>query len=429
MRLSDFALRFQGNLGILELMRDLGEALAAGEENLAMLGGGNPSHIPAVERRFAERTRDLLADEQAFGRFIGNYSPPRGDPAFLEALARLLRERCGWDVGPENLVLTAGSQAAFFMLFNALAGRMPDGSRRRILLPLLPEYVGYADLGLTPEMFRAERPAIECIGEHEFKYHVDFETLEVGGDVGAICLSRPGNPTANVLGEAELARLHALALEHDLPLIVDGAYGPPFPGIVFGQAAPFWGPNVVVCLSLSKLGLPAARTGIVVGPPELTALLARMNAVLQLAPSGMGAALALELVRSGEILDLVERLVQPYYRERLEQALALVHEAFADLPCRVHRPEGGIFLWLWFPGLPIDSAELYRRLRERGVILVPGEYFFPGLREPWPHSHECVRLTYTQPLDVVRRGVFALAEEVRRAHDAGTSAGARRSGP
>lgn len=422
MRLSEFALKFEGPCGILELMRDLGEALA-GAGDVAMLGGGNPSHIPEVERRFAERLRALLDDEQAFGRFIGNYSPPQGDPAFLEAVAGLLRGRFGWQVGPEHVALTAGSQSAFFMLFNIFAGRMADGAHRRILLPLVPEYVGYADLGLAPDMFRAERPAIELLGEHAFKYRVDFDALDLGEDIGAICLSRPGNPTANVVTDQELARLHALALERDLPLIVDGAYGLPFPGIVFTEAAPLWGANVVLCLSLSKLGLPASRTGIVVGPPALVALIARMNAVMQLAPGGMGAALALDLVRSGEVLELAERVVRPYYQQRVAQAQSWIAEAFTGLDYRVHAADGGIFLWLWFPGLPVSSAELYRRLRARGVIVVPGERFFPGLREPWAHSAECVRLTYAQPPEAVRRGVFALADEVRRAHGEADAAG------
>jgi alanine-alpha-ketoisovalerate/valine-pyruvate aminotransferase len=34
------------------------------------------------------------------------------------------------------------------LLFNLLAGRMPDGSRKKILLPLVPEYIGYSDQGI-----------------------------------------------------------------------------------------------------------------------------------------------------------------------------------------------------------------------------------------------------------------------------------------
>jgi valine--pyruvate aminotransferase len=74
-------------------------------------------------------------------------------------------------------------------------------------------------------------------------------------------------------------------------------------------------------------------------------------------------------------------------------------------------------LWLWLPELPITTRQLYERLKLRGVLVVPGEYFFFGLDgEPWPHASQCVRMTYCQGADVVRRGVALMADELRRVH-------------
>ena len=88
----------------------------------------------------------------------------------------------------------------------------------------------------------------------------------------------------------------------------------------------------------------------------------------------------------------------------------------AGLDCFIHKPEGAFFLWLWFRGLPITSQQLYRRLKARGVIVVPGEYFFPGLAEEWPHKYECLRMNYTSPEADVREGIRIIAEEARRAY-------------
>jgi len=75
-----------------------------------------------------------------------------------------------------------------------------------------------------------------------------------------------------------------------------------------------------------------------------------------------------------------------------------------------------MFLWLWFPDLPISSLELYKRLKARGVLVVSGHYFFPGLPdEGWRHQHECLRVTYSQDAADVARGLQAIAEEVKRA--------------
>ena len=65
-----------------------------------------------------------------------------------------------------------------------------------------------------------------------------------------------------------------------------------------------------------------------------------------------------------------------------------------DLPYRIHRPEGAIFLWLWFEGLPITSEELYQRLKARGLLVVPGQNFFPGMDDNWSHKDECIRVSY-----------------------------------
>ncbi|SVD71253.1 uncharacterized protein METZ01_LOCUS424107, partial [marine metagenome] len=78
--------------------------------------------------------------------------------------------------------------------------------------------------------------------------------------------------------------------------------------------------------------------------------------------------------------------------------------------------EGALFLWLWFEDLPITSQELYERLKARGVLVVSGHYFFPGLDEPWRHKDECIRVTYAQDDKVVQKGLSIIADEVRKAY-------------
>ena len=88
----------------------------------------------------------------------------------------------------------------------------------------------------------------------------------------------------------------------------------------------------------------------------------------------------------------------------------------AGVPFSIHKPEGALFLWLWFEGLPITTRELYERLKKRGVLVVSGHYFFPGLDEPWRHKDECIRVTYAQDDEVVEKGLSIIADEVRKAY-------------
>ena len=418
MRVSKLGRKVDVQSGIGQLMDDLGAALAT-DRDVLMLGGGNPAHIPAVERYWRRSITAMLADGDRFERALGNYDPPQGNVEFIEVISGLLRTGCGWPIGPRNVALTNGSQSAFFILFNLFAGDYDDGTKKRILLPVTPEYIGYRDVGLTDDLFIANKPKIEHIDERVFKYHIDFDALEITGDIGAVCVSRPTNPTGNVLTDAELARLSDIARAGGVPLIVDNAYGTPFPHIVFTDVEPLWNENTIVCMSLSKLGLPATRTGIVVAREEIIEKVARLNAVMSLAPGGVGTALVTDLVRSGEIIRLSRDVIRPFYQAKAEHALAQVRQCFRDVPCHVHKPEGAFFIWLWFPGLPITNRRLYERLKERNVLVVTGHYFFPGLSGSWRHTDECIRVSYAQDDRTVAAGLRIIAEEVRRAHAEG----------
>ena len=413
MKFSRFAQRFSEHSGIILLMDDLGEAMA-GERDVLMLGGGNPAHIPEVQAFFRERMQQILDEPGEFARVVGDYDPPRGNMKFLDALADLLNREYGWGLTAENVALTTGSQAAFFLMFNMFAGEFAGGATRKILLPMAPEYIGYADVGLADGIFTANRPTIEKLPGRTFKYHVDFDRLTVDESTGAICVSRPTNPTGNVLTDTEMAKLMDIAAERGIPLIVDNAYGMPFPSIIFTDAELVWNENIILSMSLSKLGLPATRTGIVVARADIITALSNINGILTLAPESVGPALAYDLVRSGKVTEISRTLIRPYYEEKAQRAIALLHEELAGVDYYIHKAEGAIFLWLWFPGLPVTSQELYRRLKQRGVLIIPGHYFFPGLDDdPWPHKQECIRMTYSMDDDVVREGIKIIAEEVK----------------
>lgn len=403
--------------GIMELMTDLGRAMTT-DPDMRMLGGGNPAAVPEVQALLRARMTELLGEPGAFERIIGNYDPPRGNPRFLEAMAGLLRRTYGWDVGPDNIAVTCGGQTACFFLFNLLAGRFAGGRMRKILLPLAPEYIGYADQGIEPDMFVSCRPRIEWPEGPErriFKYRIDLAAVSgalENQEIGAIAASRPTNPSGNVLTDEEVASLADLARQRGLPLILDSAYGEPFPGLSYVPARPFWAPHVILTLSLSKLGLPGARTGIVVASPEIASAIGSMTAVVGLANTGMGQHLVLPWIEDGSILRIGPELLRPFYLARREAAAIWMREYFdaAGIDWAVHASEGAFFHWVWLRGLKVRSRELYRRLKARKVLTVPGKYFFFGMPE-WEHEHECMRLNFSREPETVRESLRIIAEE------------------
>jgi valine--pyruvate aminotransferase len=300
------------------------------------------------------------------------------------------------------------------MLLNLFGGAYDDGRSRQVLLPLLPEYIGYADQGLSPDHFRALPARIEEQDGRMFKVRVDLDALPAGEDIGAVALSRPTNPTGNVVTAAELDRLGELAGRRGVPLIVDQAYGAPFPGIVYESPSALpWDEGRIYTFSLSKLGLPGARTGIVVAEPEVIRALAAVNSVVSLAIGSVGPAIVGPMLDDGSLDRLCRDVIRPTYRRKRDRALAWLQDALpAHLPYLVHQPEGAFFLWVWFRDLPISSQALYERLKRRGVLVIPGCHFAYGLDAAWDLPDQCLRVTYAAAEDDVQKGIGILGEEV-----------------
>jgi valine--pyruvate aminotransferase len=299
-------------------------------------------------------------------------------------------------------------------LFNLLGGISTDGVHRRILFPLVPEYIGYADQHLEPNTFLSQRPLIQEIDDHRFKYHIDFDALDAITDtLGAVCVSRPTNPTGNVLTDEEISRLRRYCRAREVPLIIDNAYGAPFPHILFKDISPVWDENIILSMSLSKLGLPSTRTGIIVAKQSIIEQVTSVNAILSLSTGSLGQIIAYPMLQDSSLLHVSKEIVKPYYFQKSIQAQQWFDQSLAGLPYRLHVSEGALFLWAWFKDLKIPTDELYERLKQKGVLVIPGKYFFYGQASPWKHQNECIRITYSQDNQTVERGIQIIGDVLR----------------
>lgn len=426
MEFSDFGTKLTSRSGILLLMDDLGRPLPEGVRPYP-LGGGNPARVSEVERAYRAEMQNLLGNGDAFENVLAHYDAPQGRMEFLDTIASYFRTHYGWNITRDNIAVTNGSQSAMFYIFNLLSGSFDKGrGRRTMLFPLMPEYVGYADQGIEENTFVSIPSKCTYYDDRTFKYTLDIPAVEAylasHSDVGGICVSRPTNPSGNVLTDKEINSLSALAHKYRIPLIIDNAYGLPFPDIIFSKdASLIWNEDIILSMSLSKIGLPSIRTGIVIARPEIAEALSNINAIAALASGSMGQVLAGRLISSGELVQLASDYVRPFYLAKAEQTASWIRECFEGTEYFFHKIEGSIFCWLYLPSLKIPAIEFYSRLKEKGVITVPGEYFFFGHEEqqkgnayPHPHYDKCLRINYSADSETVHEGLRIIAEMYRK---------------
>ncbi|MBM9577453.1 valine--pyruvate transaminase [Leptospira sp. 201903070] len=414
MQYSQFGQKFKKQTGIGQLMHDLGDP----PPGACMLGGGNPASILEV----TEVWKEILSKQIESGslkRILGSYESPAGIQELRECVASILSEESGTRISENQISITNGSQNAFYLLLNFFSGKFENDRNKKILFPILPEYIGYTDQTLEKDSFLSFQPIIQEIDSYSYKYFIDKEKFKTFSDwrkqAGCICVSRPTNPTGNVITDAELEFLITRAKEADIPLLVDNAYGYPFPGVVFEKSSFIHKPGMIQGFSLSKLGLPGVRTGFVLGDSETIELLHKANSVINLTSASPGQYIALELFRSGEWRRLCKNVILPYYQKKSEFARGVIRQNWSsNLDYRIHQSDGAFFLWVWVKNLKLTVSELYPILKEAGVIIVPGKTFFPGSDQSWSHREECFRLSFVKEEKEIEEGILRIGRVLEK---------------
>ncbi len=404
--LSAFGRALGEQTGIGELMDDLGVALAEKSGELCMLGGGQPAYVPELIDLFQKRLKDLSNNPEMVHTVLGEYDPADGNLAFRKAFAEMFHQLYGWGLSSDHIGIAAGGQSACFHLMNALVG---EGEQ--VMIPLLPDYMGYRDQLVSGASFYGVEGLIER-EENEFKYRLDKEAIKNAPQtVRMMAVSRPTNPSGNVLSDEEVKFLSDECLKRGVPLLIDHAYGEPFPAAVYVETDPFWAPHHIHLHSLSKLGLPGTRTAIVLARVEIITLLRNMTAVTSLANPNLGQALVMPDIKNKRLPKIAESIVKPFYQAKRDRALKVLKENFdGKIEYTVHAPEGAFFLWLWLPELKVSSKECVKILKQNGVLAISGHWFFYGKEHLCAHAEQCLRITYSMNNDEVERGISRIAD-------------------
>ncbi len=412
--LSQFGKTMSRLTGVRAIMADIIATLRGGKgQKFLDFSSGNPLVLPEVEKLWRDCTTRLLATPE-YGKVVGRYGSSQGYQPFIDAVVNDFNSRYGLKLSDRNVLITPGSQSIYFYAANAFGGYTEEQTLKKIVLPLSPDYTGYGGVSLVPEAVVAYKPTLEIDTEgHRFKYCPDFSQLVIDENTGCVIFSRPCNPTGNVISVDEVKKIAHQAAVYHVPVFVDAAYAPPYPGLNFVEMEPVFGVNIVHCMSLSKAGLPGERIGIAIGDERIIDVLQGFQTNMCIHSPHYGQAIATDAINSGALAKISTQVIRPFYQNKFSILQSTLEKALPkNFLWFLHRFEGGIFAWLWLKDLPMTDWALYQSLKKVGVIVVPGSSFFPGLREEWSHKQQCIRISLTATDEDIKEGIERLAKMI-----------------
>jgi len=287
------------------------------------------------------------------------YTQTNGTTPLREQIARLYP-----GVGPDQILATAGSSEANFLLMWSL---IEPGDE---VLFELPNYMQMGGLlrafGADVKLFRLR----ESLG-----WQPDLEEMRrlVTPKTKLIVLTNPNNPTGAVLNPEVMKGIVDLASSVGAWILADEVYqGAELSGVTTPS---FWGmyPKTLVVNGLSKAyGLPGLRVGWIIGPEDVVKRTWPYHDYTTISPSALSdrlATLALTPGNRDRILGRTRGILNSNFPV-LETWLREHGGLFSFRP-----PQAGAICFARYE-LKVNSTDLVERLiREKSVLVVPGDHF------------------------------------------------------
>jgi len=340
------------------------------QPDIISFAGGIPDPALFPADAFRQAFADALSGPAANASL--QYSASEGHAGLREWIAGEMA-RIGISCGPENIVITSGSQQALDYLGKLFL------SPGDTALVTWPTYLG------ALQAFSAYEPnydRLEPMGNREPGDFV-WQAREHGGAVKFAYASPDfANPTGETMTLDERERVLDLAEALDIAVIEDGAYQalrydgeaiPPMLALEIVRKGDIEQCRTIYCGTFSKTLSPGLRVGWACAAKDIVSRLVILKQAGDLHSATINQA-AIDHVARAMFDSQVEKN-RSLYSARRDRMLAALER---EMPAGVEwsRPEGGMFIWLTLPE-GMDGADLLARsIDSARVAFVPGRAFF-----------------------------------------------------
>jgi aspartate/methionine/tyrosine aminotransferase len=186
-------------------------------------------------------------------------------------------------------------------------------------------------------------------------------------DLGVVALTHPHNPTGTIWSSDALTDLIEDGARRKVPVLIDRTYAPPYCALTQGNIVLREHSSLITVMSFSKVGLAAARVGVVLASEEVVRELAGFQREMLILPPLLGQLVAVEWMdRIARRPELALELVDAWSERWAELAAPIANTPGVMMACW----GGGPFLWCEWRGRSDELVAV--DLLEEGIAVTPG---------------------------------------------------------
>jgi 2-aminoadipate transaminase len=396
-----YALRTQRMKGsaIRELLK------YASQPGFISFGGGLPAPDIFPVEEFKEAALKVLNDPSIASKAL-QYSASEGIMPLREMIARHTK-RYGIDVGPQNILITTGSQEALDLIGKVFIN--PGDN----ILTESPTY-----LGALQAWNAYEANYITVASDDNGMNTEHLEEALRSGPKFMYVLPNFQNPTGVTIPLERRKRIVELADKYGVPIIEDDPYGQlryegdHLPSLVVLDSQTRNGDcgytgNVIYLSTFSKILAPGLRLAWIIAPEEVILKLTQARQGLDLHSPTFNQYVAYEIGKGG-FIDQHVLTIRKVYHERRDVMLDSLEE---HMPSGVKwtRPQGGLFLWVTLPE-GLKSSDVFKEALKEAVAFVAGDSFHPN-----GGGENTMRLNFScEKPEIINEGISRLGRVVRK---------------
>ena len=335
----------------------------------------DPDHFPIGDLH--ESLGEALKDQ---GRDLVFYPHPQGLLEFRELVCKKIKDNRGIDVGPQNVIITAGSGQSINLITQLFIN--PGDT-------IVSEQFTYTGALRVFERFGAKMAGVEMDVEGMVPESLKSKLIELenSGITPKFIYTIPTfqNPVGTDMSFERKKEILAISQEFQIPLFEDDCYadlrfeGDNYPAIASLQGAD----NVIYSGSFSKILAPGLRLGWIVAPDTFLPYLMAVNPGTP--PSQFTILSAFYFLKKN--MDEHIAGLCNMFRGKRDCMLGAIGE-FMGSEVEIIAPKGGLYLWLKFPE-DLDLEPILPIAREKGVIFGLGNTFSTGKK-----ANNYIRLCY-----------------------------------